>query len=88
MYVHSIHCVTQTAVEKIGIFPSVVISHFYIRNKTYVNLSTICYKTALFSLSKRLSKGIAKIDSERCVVKNNRRMLQNGATLFLLVCYK
>jgi hypothetical protein len=88
MYVHTVHRVTQTVVEKIGIFPSVVISHIYIRNKTYVSLSSICYKTALFSFSKRLSKGIAKMDSETCVVTNNRRMLQNGATLFLLLSYK
>jgi hypothetical protein len=38
MYVHSMHCVTLTAVEDVGIFPIVVISHLYIQNETYVDL--------------------------------------------------
>jgi hypothetical protein len=38
MYVHSMHCITPTAVEKVGIFPSVDISHLYIRNETHVVL--------------------------------------------------
>jgi hypothetical protein len=49
--------------------------------------SSHCYKTALFSISKRLWKGIARMDSNTFVVTNNPRMLQNDAALFLLVRY-
>jgi hypothetical protein len=83
MYVHSLPSLTLTALEELGIFPRVVLSQLYIRNETYEAFSSICNKTALFSISKRLCKGIAQMDSHTCVVTNNRRMLQNEATLFL-----
>jgi hypothetical protein len=50
--------------------------------------SSNCYKTGLFSISKRLYKGIARMDSDTRVVTNNRRILQNEEALFLLVSYK
>jgi hypothetical protein len=88
MYVHSLPSLTLTALEVVGIFPRVIISQLYIRNETYEVFSSICYKTALFSISKRLCKRIAQMVSHTCVVTNNRRMLQNKATLFLFVSYK
>jgi hypothetical protein len=44
-------------------------------------------KTALFCISKRLWKGIARMDSDSCVVTNNLRMMQNDASLLLLVSF-
>jgi hypothetical protein len=35
MYIHSMHCVIQNALEDLRIFQSVVISHLYKRNETY-----------------------------------------------------
>jgi hypothetical protein len=49
--------------------------------------SSNCYKNALFSSSKRLCKGIPRMDSDTCVDTNNRRLLQNDAELILLVRY-
>jgi hypothetical protein len=50
-------------------------------------LSPNWYKTALYSISKRLCKEIARMDSDTFVVKINRRMMPNDAALFLSVSY-
>jgi hypothetical protein len=50
--------------------------------------SSNCYKTALFSISKRSCKGIAQMVSDTFVVTNNHRMLQNEEALSHLVSYK
>jgi hypothetical protein len=85
MYVHSLHCLTQTALKDVAIFPRVVISHLYIRNETYEVIIINLLITASFSISKRLCKGIGKRESDTCAVTYNRCMLQNEATFFLLL---
>jgi hypothetical protein len=50
--------------------------------------SSNCYKTVLFSISKRLCKGSAQMDSDKIVVTNNHRMLQKEEALSHLFSYK
>jgi hypothetical protein len=52
MYVHSLACMTQTAVGDVGVFPSVDIHYVCLRNEQYLHLVSIYYKTELFSISK------------------------------------
>jgi hypothetical protein len=78
----------QKLCNKRYVYFQVLLFHICIYETNHMKFfSSNCYKTALFSTSKLLWQGIAWMDSDRFVVTNNRRMLQNDSPWFLLVSY-
>jgi hypothetical protein len=47
--------------------------------------SSNCIKTGLFSISKRLCKGIARMGSDKFVATNNLRIMQNDASFVFFI---